>query len=214
MTDYNSTKNIEARLKAEAIHEMEKCPELKEAAENYDGGVLPIEYVYHTGLYLLNKDLVRHALDNDPELSDLRTFRDREEANYHTLNAWLGDEYAEPIATQYVVLRENCNKEQETFLWFLQWTGNEEELRKLDKYITGLGEQEFYGHTSIYSLDIAHPVSKQTAEEMCQVGLWDYMGSPNMLSGRFKGLGLNYDKPDVQELDEVFYSSLKEGLFE
>jgi hypothetical protein len=94
MDNYYKIDNIEARLKADAVEAMERDPELKQTQQllEKNGGDIPMKHMYYIGLYQLRKDLVRHALGHDPDLSDLRTFHDREEANFHTLNAWLGDD--------------------------------------------------------------------------------------------------------------------------
>ena len=231
-------KDIETRIKQEAEYEMERCPELKElilslAAElkskgSFSQSLVPDEYAYHVGCYFLDEQLVRYALENDPDLEELGTFEGRENANYHTLNEWLGEDPRETSGSEdqssdqnssadvrYVVLAEKCRKENETFVWFLQWTGNEDEIRKLDAYLQAVTESDddYGGDISTYTLDITHTVSKQTAKEMCKVSVWFYM-NPEMLSGKFKGLGLDYEKPSTQDLDRVFYVSYKKALFE
>jgi hypothetical protein len=221
-------KNIETRIKQESEYEMERCPELKElilslAAElksrgSFSQSLVPDKYAYHVGCYFLDEKLVRYALENDPDLEELRTFEGRENANYHTLNEWLGEDPEDQRNSgdaMYVVLAEKCRKENETFVWFLQWTGNEDEIRKLDAYLQAVTEsdEDYEGDISTYTLDITHTVSKQTAKEMCKVSVWYYM-SPEMLSGKFKGLGLDYEKPSARDLDRVFYVSHKKALFE
>jgi hypothetical protein len=100
MNSYYNINNVEERLKREADRAIENDAELHALVSHLDGletlptvDELPIKhlkYVYHLGLYYLNKQWVLYALGNDPSLSDLKSFEDREAANYHTLNHWLG----------------------------------------------------------------------------------------------------------------------------
>lgn len=220
---------------------VEICPELQELISKYrfaqvgrptgeapPGGTyenrdfyvaeIPVKYAYNLGLYLLNKKLVRYGLDNDPELEHLRTPVGREDGNYHDLNVWLGEEYAEPRDIRYAVLAETCLKENETFLWYLQYTDNEQEMEKLKGYLDvvrenqAVGDDDYYGDISYYNLDITNTVSQNTAKEMTKVSLSGYM-NPQMLSGKFKGLEIDYEKPSAKDLDGVFYMSQKERLF-
>lgn len=216
------------RIENSLKNSVQICPKLQELISKYENedfyvSEIPVKYAYDLGLYLLNKKLVRYGLDNHPKLEHLRTFNGREDGNYHDLNKWLGAEYANPRDIRYVVLLEKCVKEQETFLWYLQYTDNEQEIKKLEKYLNTVSENQsledddYYGDISYYTIDIVNTVSQQTAKEMTKIRISNYM-DPQMLSGKFKGLVslsgvLDYEKPSAKDLDHVFYILLKKKLF-
>lgn len=107
---------------------------------------------------------------------------------------------------KFVVLTEYCVKESQTFLYFLQYTGNEEHIHKFNNMLNSL-EQEKVGHLSVYSLCMS-PVSLSTAEEMSTLSLDTVMGSPYIARGTFSGIPFEPtgdNEQDICELDEVLY---------
>lgn len=204
---------VETKLKKEAEMEMERCYDLREYIDYIKNGEMhfrnvPIEHAYHVGLYFLNKRMVRYALDNDPEFEHLKTYDGREDGNYHTLNEWLGEEYANPMDNiKYVVLTEKLLKDNETLVWFLQWTGNENEIKQLETYLEVMDDADYDVDMSLYTIDTEHPVLKQTVEEMCKVTVCNMYA----ITGKFVGLG-NY--PSAIDFHKVFYKDNKKRLFE
>lgn len=108
---------------------------------------------------------------------------------------------------RFVVMLEYCVKEMETFIYFLQYTGNEEKLRVLKEQLDNT-EQEKVGHLSVYSLLMDHPVSETTAIEMARNRVDCIMGSPYVCRGEFKGIPYEVtgdQETDVSKLDELLY---------
>lgn len=117
---------------------------------------------------------------------------------------------------RFVVLSETSSKEHETWTWFLQYDGNEEELQKLSNYLNRI-DQYFIGDTSTYQLDLNHTVSENTANEMCFIKTGNYYGCPQMITGKMRPFTLvlgDNNNENLLKLDEVLYSGLKYSLFD
>jgi hypothetical protein len=68
---------------------------------------------------------------------------------------------------RFAVLAETSHKFKETWLWFLQFEGNEQELTSLGEKLLKT-QQTLESHLSIYKMG-SQTVSEQTAKEMCEI---------------------------------------------
>ena len=66
---------------------------------------------------------------------------------------------------KFVAFVENSNKEKSSYICFLQYNGNEEELNKLYAYIKAQENCEGCGDMSEFSMDIDTLFSEQTVDE-------------------------------------------------
>ena len=112
---------------------------------------------------------------------------------------------------KYAVLVEVDHKEEESYYCFLQYEGNENELKKLMCAMDNVCFENL-GDVSSYSLDIENLVSEQTAKEIQKLDVTNYM-SAQIMNGTFK---LPFDVDDIRDnsnddniwkFDEYFYKS-------
>ena len=64
---------------------------------------------------------------------------------------------------------EKNTKKNETFIYYLQWTGNEDALTRLEKLIDGASYDEFYGDYSQVSLDTSIKIPQQLVDIQCNI---------------------------------------------
>lgn len=70
---------------------------------------------------------------------------------------------------EFVTFIEKNTKENETFVYYLQWTGNEEILTRLDRLINGASYETFYGDHSIVGLDISVKIPESSVDIHCEI---------------------------------------------
>ena len=118
--------------------------------------------------------------------------------------------------SNFVVWSEFCNKEQETFLFFLQYDGNEDILNDLHRNLCAV-DQGIYGDNSIYCLDIKKTVSEKTAKNICKVNLvGGYRGTANIIYGKCKHIPFEVtgdDDKDSHVIDGLFYNGRVSDFF-
>jgi len=71
---------------------------------------------------------------------------------------------------KYVILMETNGEECESWYYFIRLNGNEENLKYLNKQLEQVDWVILDG-LSTFDRDLEHPVSAQTAIEMCKVDL-------------------------------------------
>lgn len=65
---------------------------------------------------------------------------------------------------------EKNTKENETFIYYLQWTGNEDALTRLEKLVEGASYDDLYGGDySQVSLDTSIKIPQQVVDIQCNV---------------------------------------------
>jgi len=108
---------------------------------------------------------------------------------------------------EYITFIERNHKENESFIMFLQWTGNEEMLTKLRDYIVSADPSNMCGDYSEFEMDIKNKVSESTVNEMIKLDYGSYSNMFQKASGKFVYSAL--DEMDSEEkahqLDEHFY---------
>lgn len=70
---------------------------------------------------------------------------------------------------EFVSFIEKNHKENETFIFFLQWTGNEAELRLLERATNKALLDDMYGDYVEVHLDASARLSEATVDQMCRV---------------------------------------------
>lgn len=91
---------------------------------------------------------------------------------------------------KYVVIQENSGVENESWLYFIRFQGNEEALRHLEKQFESV-DWEPTEDLSVFTIDLEHFVSEKTAKEMTKIDLNSYFyrkfdGKLRMIDFRLK----------------------------
>lgn len=110
---------------------------------------------------------------------------------------------------QYIVFVENNFKENEPFIFYLQYTGNERKLQKFAEIVDRAYYRDMEGDYSEFSINISSPVSEQSVLEHLRINLGTYNRMFNICKGNFM---FDFDAfenlTDTQvatALDEMFY---------
>jgi hypothetical protein len=122
---------------------------------------------------------------------------------------------------QFITLHEYNSKEEESFIHFLQYTDNEENINNLAEVILDADNYELAGDFVRFEIDIRNIISEKTVDEMikCRFGSYYYMFSKCI--GKMKHPFDNkdevnnlsdYDKAIL--LNEMFFSLKIKELFE
>jgi hypothetical protein len=105
---------------------------------------------------------------------------------------------------KYAILQETSGEENESWIYFIKYSGNEEALDHLSKQ---LDEVEFYiiDDLSTFDLETKCLVSEQTAKEMTQVDL-NYFSFHRKFDGTLKkiNLGLKSRYDNEKKIEKVF----------
>jgi len=111
---------------------------------------------------------------------------------------------------KFVTFQERNRKENETFIFFLQYDNNEEMLRELHDVINASDFSEMDGDYSEFSMDCVNILSESTVRELKSVDLGHYGPLFTVCKGEFNFSTKDFWKLDSHEkavkLDELFYS--------
>lgn len=121
---------------------------------------------------------------------------------------------------EFVTFIEKNHKENETFIFFLQWTGNEAELRLLERATNKALLDDMYGDYVEVHLDASARLSEATVDQMCRVSdTNNYHRMFTKCTGTFK-CPLTEEEIETEDeyllartLDESFYSCKIEQMF-
>jgi hypothetical protein len=101
------------------------------------------------------------------------------------------------MTSKYAVLQEYNDKEMETWLYFIRYDGNEENIEDLKKQLESI-EWSVMEDCSVFDIDTEHLVSAQTAKEMTKVelnaGQWH-----RKFDGKLDKIDLEFKKKDDDE---------------
>ncbi len=123
---------------------------------------------------------------------------------------------------EFVMLYEYNYKENELFIFYLQWTGNEEALKKLHKIISKAFFDDMYGDFSLPTLNIKTKIPESAVDIHCQAS--DVI-DPNCFHKLFTKCTGTFHYPFEDEdlereefelaqlIDSVLYSCKIERLF-
>jgi hypothetical protein len=98
---------------------------------------------------------------------------------------------------KYVILMETNGEESESWYYFIRLNGNEESLKHLNKQLEQV-DWVILDDLSTFDLDLEHPVSAQTAIEMCKVDLNAY-SYHRKFDGTLQKIDLEFSKKDGNE---------------
>jgi hypothetical protein len=86
---------------------------------------------------------------------------------------------------KFVTFKEINMKENESFIFFLQYDNNEEKLKELSKIIKSADTSDLYGDYSTFEMDIDTLLSENTVKELENVDLGHYGPTFNVCRGDF-----------------------------
>ena len=98
---------------------------------------------------------------------------------------------------KYVILMETNGEEYESWYYFIRLNGNEENLKHLNKQLEQV-DWVILDELSTFDLDLDHPVSAQTAIEMCKIDLNHY-SYHRKFDGVLQKIDLEFSKKDGNE---------------
>jgi hypothetical protein len=113
---------------------------------------------------------------------------------------------------EFVIFYEKNYKANEIFIFYLQWTGNEEELTNLQKFTTKALYDDMYGDYSSVYIDLSTKIPESAVDIHCK--LRDMNGHHRLFTkctGKFR---CPFDEEDEKRdeyematlMDETFYS--------
>jgi hypothetical protein len=120
------------------------------------------------------------------------------------------------MTSKYATLQEVNDKEMESWLYFIKYDGNEENLTNLKKQLDSV-QWYIMEDCSTFDLDIEHLVSAQTAKEMTKVELnayrWHakYDGKLDKIDFKFKKKDKN-DIKIVKVFDMLAYGQIEDYI--
>lgn len=85
---------------------------------------------------------------------------------------------------EFIIILERHFKEDESFVHYCQWQGNEAELEKLFAIIDEKDDTDLYGDVSKFSYS-RHRLSESAVDEHCNVKLGIYSYMFNKYTGKF-----------------------------
>lgn len=105
---------------------------------------------------------------------------------------------------KYAILQENNGEENESWLYFLKYNGNEDELKFLKSQLDSI-DWYFLDDMSVFDLDLEHLVSETTAREMSRVELNTYT-MHRKFDGKLKKIDFDFSKStsNNKKLKRVF----------
>lgn len=111
---------------------------------------------------------------------------------------------------QFVTLQEYNQKENETFVFFLQYTDNEKTIDELAYFIKNANTDDLYGDYSKFQIDNTTLLSQSTVDEINNVNLGTFGPLFTVCKGRFIFNRNNFDNIHQSEwglkLDELYYA--------
>lgn len=112
---------------------------------------------------------------------------------------------------QFVTLQEYNQKEHESFIFFLQYTGNEEAINNLSYFIKNAKTDDLlYGDCSKFQIDNTTLLSQTTVDELNNVIMENFGPLFTVCKGRFIFNKSNFDNISNsewgQKLDELYYA--------
>ena len=111
---------------------------------------------------------------------------------------------------KFVTLQEYNQKEHETFIFFLQYTGNEEAINNLSYFIKNADTDDLYGDYSKFQIDNTTLLSQSTVDELNNVNIGTFGPLFTVCKGRVIFNKREFDNLNSSELgfklDELYYA--------
>jgi hypothetical protein len=105
---------------------------------------------------------------------------------------------------EYITFIERNHKEGEVFLSYLQYTGNEDELQKLEKFMSGSKTDLRGGHCSEFQINLDVRFSVDVVDQMCKLPYGEYARMFEKVSGKFKFPLEDTEGDTALRMDEMF----------
>ena len=86
---------------------------------------------------------------------------------------------------KYITFQENNFKENESFIFFLQYDDNEENLKLLNDYINFADFSSLYGDYSSFEMNLDTLLDENTVKNICKVNLGSYSRRFQICEGKF-----------------------------
>jgi len=107
---------------------------------------------------------------------------------------------------EYITVLEFNKKEKETFLFYLQWTGNEEALTRFYNKMKGITYM-MSGDCSTFEMDISVKLTAEMVNGHCRLPYGYFMAMFNVYSGTFQ-------EPDEEITEEWLNDNFTHGGIE
>ena len=115
------------------------------------------------------------------------------------------------MAREFIAFIEQNHKENETFVFYLQWTGNEDALTRLEESVENAMYDDMYGDYSSFSMDTSVKLTEDAVTQMCRLKFGTYSRMFTKCTGVFK---YPFDgQISAEELDRAFYACKIERMF-
>ena len=118
--------------------------------------------------------------------------------------------------SKYAVLEEHNGRQNESWLYFIKYDGNEEELELLQQQLKSV-EWYILEELSVFELDLMNLVSEQTAKEMTKIDL-NHSVFHRRFNGKLLPIDFRFKTKDTNELkickvfDILGYGSIEEFI--
>ena len=90
----------------------------------------------------------------------------------------------EKVNMEFILLHEFNAKENESFIYFMQYTGNEETIASFSEFISKADYDEIGGDYVKFEIDTENLVSENTANEMIKCNFGSYSCMFSKLTGK------------------------------
>lgn len=111
---------------------------------------------------------------------------------------------------KFIIFKEDNKKEHETFIFFLQYDGNEHMINTLRDIIYSTDFSEMEGDYSSFEINTQNKISEQSVEELCSIQLGSYSHLFTECRGEFNfpydAFEFLSDTEKARKLDELFYA--------
>ena len=111
---------------------------------------------------------------------------------------------------EFITFKENNQKENESFIFFLQYTNNEEALKNLSYYINKADASDLTGDFSSFEIDIENKISEKSVYELEKVNIGIFSPLFTICKGSFTFDKNFFEKEEESEwalkLDELYYA--------
>lgn len=113
---------------------------------------------------------------------------------------------------EFVVFYEKNYKEDELYIFYLQWTGNEEALRILERAVSKACYEDLYGDYSMVHLDISVKLPESVVDAQCR--LTNTMNSYYQLFTKCVGkFNCPFTETYLENLDKYIIADLMDQIF-
>ena len=111
---------------------------------------------------------------------------------------------------EFITFKENNKKENESFIFFLQYTNNEEALENLSYYIEKADPSDLTGDFSSFEIDIKNKISEKSVYELEKVNIGTFGPLFTICKGLFSFNKEMFDEVEESEwalkLDSLYYA--------